>query len=249
MMIASQSASADVVGRDRQALADERRQALGRDVLDRRLAARERLDRVCVHVEADDVRGRLGKGDGKRQADVAEADDPDFHAISLVWAPGGSLAVSHDGDAISRPRAASEPASSVASVAGSGARPPRVPGAVPGHRSRRRAGTPACGGDRERRARPRRCPPRTGGVGTPLLELPLACRRGRSAAPSCGVAAGLHAAALAQARAASAVPTRLFRPRYHVLAPSIGLKRTQFAADKGRRVRFPSCPGYRFRDP
>src|SRR3954452_4043351 len=67
-------------------MARSRVQALGdrsqggvRDVLDVAIAPFEALDLARVGVETDHVVPRLAEGDGKRQADVAEADDSDLH--------------------------------------------------------------------------------------------------------------------------------------------------------------------------
>ena len=67
------------VGRGLQAVAD-RGDALVGHVLDPAAAGGQALDRAAVDVEADDVVTRLRKRDRQRQADVAEADDPYFHA-------------------------------------------------------------------------------------------------------------------------------------------------------------------------
>ena len=57
-----------------------RGQALRRDVLDVGLAPAQRVDDAGVDVDPDDLDALLGEGDGERQPDVAEADDPDPHA-------------------------------------------------------------------------------------------------------------------------------------------------------------------------
>ena len=67
-----------VVGRrDDQARLGQRREALGRDVLDVALAAVERVDDVRLDVDEQHAAARLGEGHGERQADVAGADDGD----------------------------------------------------------------------------------------------------------------------------------------------------------------------------
>ena len=110
---------------------------------------------VCVHVDADDVRGRLGKGDGKRQADVAEPDDPDLHAISL----GLTRAALGQprGDEISRPRGVRSRHRARRASRGCGPRP-RRPASAPATRGQRDA--QLARGDRERERAHRRCPPR-----------------------------------------------------------------------------------------
>ncbi len=50
---------------------------LGGDVLDVGVAGLDRLDLARVDVDGDHVAALLGKGNGQRQADVAEPDDAD----------------------------------------------------------------------------------------------------------------------------------------------------------------------------
>ena len=78
MRIASQSArsAASVVARTRPAL-DQRRERVGRHVLDVRAARADGLDLGRVDVEPDDVRAGLRERDRERQPDVAETDDAD----------------------------------------------------------------------------------------------------------------------------------------------------------------------------
>jgi len=52
-------------------------QQLRRDVLDVGVARLDRLDLARVDVDGDHVTALFGKGNGQRQADVAEPDDAD----------------------------------------------------------------------------------------------------------------------------------------------------------------------------
>ena len=55
----------------------ERREAGVRDVLDVAAALVQRLDLAGVGVEPDHIVASLGEGDGQRQPDVPQPDDPD----------------------------------------------------------------------------------------------------------------------------------------------------------------------------
>ena len=57
-----------------EALLDERREPVARDVLNVRLAAVQRGDDVLYHVDEEGTAVRLGKCGGQRHADVASAD-------------------------------------------------------------------------------------------------------------------------------------------------------------------------------
>ena len=65
------------------------------DVLDVAAALVQRLDLALVGVEADHLVARLGEGDGERQPDVAEPDDPDLHRQQSRSA-GGRASCSFD---------------------------------------------------------------------------------------------------------------------------------------------------------
>ena len=72
-------------------------QPLRRDVLDVGLATAQAFDPARVDVDPDHVVSGLGERDRQRQADIAEADDPDFHGPEMVRAPELGLVATPSG--------------------------------------------------------------------------------------------------------------------------------------------------------